>query len=309
MSVKQPLFTVATITYNSGQWVRQSIESVLNSSFTDFEYLISDDCSSDNTWEIIQEYKDPRIKAWRNDKNIGEYPNRNKVLQNATGKYLLYVDGDDILYKKTLRNLSEYALEFPEAASVWGVPSAAFWFAVLPHQFNPKITIQLIYKTKISISEIGFAETLFKTSALCELGGFKTKFRIGDTWAKKKIAANFPVLFVPMGFMLWRQSNFQASKKLNGLRGGSFENYLIDKEILTNNIEGITLEEKMKLFENVRSSYLKNLVRDSLKNFKIFEFIRICREHGFEFSDIRLLYKSRKLNYLPVDDISKPLTE
>ena len=94
----QPLFTVATITYNSSRWVRQAIESVLASSYTDFEYIISDDCSTDDTWDIIQEYKDGRIKAWRNQTNIGEYPNRNIVLRQAKGKYFLFIDGDDLTY-------------------------------------------------------------------------------------------------------------------------------------------------------------------------------------------------------------------
>ena len=78
-----PLFTVATITYNSSKWVRDAIESILNSTFSDFELLISDDCSSDNTWEIIQTYQDPRITAWRNEQNLGEYANRNKFIDQT----------------------------------------------------------------------------------------------------------------------------------------------------------------------------------------------------------------------------------
>ena len=93
----QPLFTVAVITYNSGQWLQQTIDSILSSSYENFELIISDDCSSDNTWELVKQYKDPRITSIRNTINIGEYPNRNQVLNKAIGRYILFIDGDDIL--------------------------------------------------------------------------------------------------------------------------------------------------------------------------------------------------------------------
>lgn len=307
MSKVQPLFTVATVTYNSGKWVRQAIESVLASSFTDFELLISDDCSTDDTWDIIQQYCDPRVKAWRNEKNIGEYPNRNKVLAEAKGKYLLFVDGDDILYKQTLRNLSEYVQEFPEASAVWGVPSARFCFALLPYQFEPAITVRLIYETDITLAEIGFAETLFKTSCLKAIGGLATGFRIGDTWAKKMIASQYPVLFVPMGYMLWRVSAGQASNKVHNLRGGGFENFMIDKAIFSQPIQGLSEEKQHSLWLDVQSSFIKNLLRSSIREFNIRVFFQILREADIPITNLKLLFRKRQMNYLPVSDISEPL--
>lgn len=54
----KPLFIVATISYNSELWIEDTIRSVLNSSFTYFEYIICDDSSHDRTWEIIQKFND-----------------------------------------------------------------------------------------------------------------------------------------------------------------------------------------------------------------------------------------------------------
>lgn len=68
MKVEQPLFTVATVTYNSGRWIKQAIESVLASSYSDFEYIIADDCSNDDTWSKVNEYNDSRIVAFRQEK-------------------------------------------------------------------------------------------------------------------------------------------------------------------------------------------------------------------------------------------------
>ena len=96
--VSKPLFTIVTVSYNSEKWIAQAIESVLSSSFRDYEYIIADDCSTDKSWEIICKYDHPQIRNFRNENNIGEYFNRNKALEAARGKYLLFVDGDDILY-------------------------------------------------------------------------------------------------------------------------------------------------------------------------------------------------------------------
>ena len=97
MKEDQPLVSVITVTYNSEAYVRDAIESILASSYVNFELLIQDDQSVDSTWTIIGEYKDTRIKAVRNEVNIGEYPNRNRALERVTGKYVLFIDGDDMI--------------------------------------------------------------------------------------------------------------------------------------------------------------------------------------------------------------------
>jgi glycosyltransferase involved in cell wall biosynthesis len=303
----KPLFTIATITYNASKWVKQAVDSILASSFIDFELIIADDCSTDDTWKIIESFKDKRIQSWRNETNIGEYPNRNKVLQSAKGNYILFVDGDDILYKQTLRNLSEYVFEYPEAASIWGVPSARFWFAVLPYMFYPSNTVRLIYETNINLAEIGFAETLFKTEYLKKIGGFSEEYKIGDTWVKKRLAFEYPILFVPMGFMLWRQSAAQASKKINSIYGGFLQNFQIDQKLLATNNWPIDDKLQQRIYKDVRSSFLKNLVRLTLFKFKLADFMKMFTSQKFSLSDVGLIFRKVHKNYLPISDISQPL--
>src|SRR5258706_6333730 len=93
-----PLVTVAMVTYNSARYLTEAIESVLAQEFEDFELLICDDCSRDDTWQIASRYDDPRIRAVRNEFNMGEYQNRNQALRLARGKYVMFLDGDDFLY-------------------------------------------------------------------------------------------------------------------------------------------------------------------------------------------------------------------
>lgn len=93
-----PKVSVITPAYNAEKYIAQAIESILNQTFKDFEYIIIDDCSTDSTWKIIQEYakEDARIIALKNEKNLGIAGNRNKGTQIALGKYIIWQDADDI---------------------------------------------------------------------------------------------------------------------------------------------------------------------------------------------------------------------
>jgi glycosyltransferase involved in cell wall biosynthesis len=90
--------SVLTPAYNVEKYISETIESILSQSFQDFEFIILDDCSTDNTFKISTEYakKDNRIKVFKNDKNLGIAGNRNKLLTLASGEYLAWQDSDDI---------------------------------------------------------------------------------------------------------------------------------------------------------------------------------------------------------------------
>lgn len=84
--------------YNGSKYIRDSIESIINQTYKNWEFIICDDCSSDNTIEIIKEYmkNDSRIKLIKNDKNMGLAATLNKCLDECTGEYIARQDDDDI---------------------------------------------------------------------------------------------------------------------------------------------------------------------------------------------------------------------
>lgn len=86
-------------TYNYAHYLPEAIESVLRQSYTDFEFIIIDDCSLDGTAEIIKKYAslDKRIIFRINERNLGMAPNWNLCLQNSRGTYVKYLFGDDKL--------------------------------------------------------------------------------------------------------------------------------------------------------------------------------------------------------------------
>jgi glycosyltransferase involved in cell wall biosynthesis len=91
-----PQLTIHMLTYNRAHFIKQAIDSVLSQTFQDFELLILDDASTDNTSELIQPYLiDSRIKYIKNEQNLGITKNRNKALSLSQGEYIAVLDSDD----------------------------------------------------------------------------------------------------------------------------------------------------------------------------------------------------------------------
>jgi len=297
MSPNQPLFTVATVTYNSCKWVKQAIESVLASSFTNFELLISDDCSTDDTWEIIQQYQDQRIRAWRNEINLGEYSNRNKVLHQAKGKYILYLDGDDILYKNALSEYAKYAAAFPEACAIWGVHSLYFDFVVFPYLFTPQQLTSLNFLSTYPVTVVGFTESLFRITELKQIGGFDERFAIGDTYIKRKFSCFYNVLLIPVGMAFWRQYPQQASNLVRSNYRNLIETYEIDKEILNSYYFPLSGKELLQARLNFVNRSIKLVILNTIRRGRFIDFFKLVNQLKIQYSDLLQVFKKGNYSY------------
>lgn len=90
------LVSIVMPTYNTSKYIEDSIRSVLSQTHKEWELLIVDDCSEDNTDEIIAPYlKDTRIHYLKNEKNMGAALSRNRAIREAKGKYIAFLDSDD----------------------------------------------------------------------------------------------------------------------------------------------------------------------------------------------------------------------
>ena len=95
---KEPLVSIITPLYNSEKFIAETIESVIAQTYKSWEMIIVNDCSKDNGASIVKEYskKDKRIKLFNNEKNLGGAGTRNRAIKEAKGKYLAFLDSDDI---------------------------------------------------------------------------------------------------------------------------------------------------------------------------------------------------------------------
>ena len=110
----QSKVTVLTCVYNGLPYLKEAIDSTLNQSYQDFEYLIIDDASPDeNVIKLIESYNDSRIRLVRNKKNLGVSNTINKALSLITTKYVVRIDQDDINLPNRIEQQIDYLEKNP----------------------------------------------------------------------------------------------------------------------------------------------------------------------------------------------------
>lgn len=115
---RAPRASVVMTTYNASRHLRETIEGILAQTFADFEFVIVDDCSSDDTVAIIEGYRDPRIRLIRNPENKGISATRNIGIDAARGDYLAALDHDDISLPERLARQVAFLDAHPRAVLV-----------------------------------------------------------------------------------------------------------------------------------------------------------------------------------------------
>jgi len=116
-----PKISVCIPVYNRSRYIASTIRSVLNQEFVDYEIIISDNASTDDTIEIVKSFDDSRIYLHRNQKNIGMYPNFNRCINLARGDYIKFLLSDDLFI--TPHALAKYARVLDEHPDVGIVSS------------------------------------------------------------------------------------------------------------------------------------------------------------------------------------------
>lgn len=112
------LVSIIMPSYNTGKYIGKSIESVLNQTYQNWELIIVDDCSTDNTDKIVTAINDTRIKYIKNTCNSGAAISRNRALREAKGRWIAFLDSDDLWMPKKLEKqirfmkIHEYAFSY-----------------------------------------------------------------------------------------------------------------------------------------------------------------------------------------------------
>lgn len=119
--MSSPIVSVSISVFNAERYLRPAIDSILNQSFQDFELLLLDDGSVDNSWAILQEYaaKDPRVRI-RSHENRGVPKTRNELLAMAKGEFVAVMDADDIALPDRLTRQVEFLQQHPDVVCVGG---------------------------------------------------------------------------------------------------------------------------------------------------------------------------------------------
>lgn len=95
-------FSIVICAYNLEKVIKEAMDSILTQRFKNFELIVVDDCSTDNTYKVLKKYEkqDPRVKILQTEENSGPAKARNVGVEQAKGEYIVYLDGDDTLYNR-----------------------------------------------------------------------------------------------------------------------------------------------------------------------------------------------------------------
>jgi glycosyltransferase involved in cell wall biosynthesis len=113
-----PFFSILVTTYNRGHLISRCVDSCLAQTFTDFELVVVDDGSADNTQQVLARIDDPRLHVVTHDANRGISPARRTAVEHAKGEWLVICDSDDELYTHTLERLHVLVQQLPAGVKV-----------------------------------------------------------------------------------------------------------------------------------------------------------------------------------------------
>jgi glycosyltransferase involved in cell wall biosynthesis len=178
-----PCVSVITPAYNAAKFLPETIESILNQTFRNFEYIIVDDASTDETWEVITRYaaQDSRIVPLQNKKNLSAPGSRNYAMTVAKGNYIAVQDADDISMPQRLEHQTDYLDNHPELGAV----GALVYFVDSNRKFNSEqrpvgdpdtIRAAILFATPLLHTTL-----MYRRTVLEQIGGYSTEFsRVED---------------------------------------------------------------------------------------------------------------------------------
>lgn len=251
--------------FNAESYLKDSINSILNQSYTDFELLVCDDCSTDNTWEVIQSIQDPRLKIFKNKENQGYLKTSNFLVSHAVGEYISFQDADDLALPDRFMKLKKHLIDnkLDLVGSYCGViRNGEEVLSIIKYSgtFN-EIKKDLIYKSHPPFCG---SAILVKTNIIAQCGLYDVNFdRIGAEdydWIYRVALEGFKLGNVSEPLYLYRQHN-QSVSRLN------FEKnkLALFSDLIAKDLYLSRLNNQGETFDMLKDRYLKEFEMDSDK--------------------------------------------
>lgn len=261
---ESPLVSVLMTAYNREKYIAEAIESVLSSTYTNFELIIVDDQSKDKTVEIARYYeaKDSRVKVYINEKNLGDYPNRNRAASYAKGKYLKYVDADDIIYPFGLEQLVYYMEQFP---------NAGYGLCSLKPNLKKRFPLLLSSSDAYNYHYLGSGlfhkaplSAIINKQAFDSVKGFVEERMVGDFEMWHKLSLKYSVVLMPHGIVWYRSHDSQEMKDYEKFR----QRY---KEISNDYLSlcNLPFDEISKINKNRKYNMKSKIIRNIKRLYKV----------------------------------------
>lgn len=213
MSDNKPLVSVLMTVYNRQDYIAEAIQSVLDSSCTDWELVIVDDGSVDQSYEIAQRIAvgNTKVRLFRNETNLGQFANRDRAASLAKGKYIKYLDSDDLIYPHGLQVMVDAMEKFPEAAfGMPGLPNGEVPYPV-KHDGYEGVRKHFLEGNYFAF---GPSALIFKKESFEAIGGFGDNPYVGsDTEIMIRLANKFDYVTMSPSLIWWRSHDQQEIKQ------------------------------------------------------------------------------------------------
>jgi len=214
--------TIAIPTYNRVDLLKEAIESVLSQTYKDFELLICDNASTDNTEKMVSTFSDPRIKYHKNKNNIGMMNNWNKCVELSRGKYLMILGDDDKLYPEFLKTSLEVHRDNPKIGFSFShcnkVDLRGKYLMRWGYQFTPSGKLNdfdyLYYTIKYGACLTNSSTVLINKAIFSKVGLFEAPYGANtfdfNMWLK--IGLKYPIYFIDKVLCDYRIHKEQVSE-------------------------------------------------------------------------------------------------
>lgn len=217
--MKKPFFSIIIPTYNRSQFLRIAIESALYQTFTDFELIVVDDGSLDNTKELIEEDYCRLISLnklrYIYQQHKGVSAARNNGINHAQGKFICFLDSDDRFRMQKLQITYNYIKKYPDYKIFH---TEEIWYrnaAILPQKIYHKKPHGFVFKTAVKLCCISISTAAISRDIFQRVGGFDENLAACedyDFWLRA--ASQFPVCLIPQYLTIKEGGhNSQQSKK------------------------------------------------------------------------------------------------
>jgi glycosyltransferase involved in cell wall biosynthesis len=161
-----PFFSVIIPLYNKENYVENALKSILNQTFTDYEIIIVNDCSTDNSIAKIESYLSEKIALIHHEKNQGLSATRNTGIKNAKADYVTYLDADDLWKPTFLETIHRLITNFPEA-KIFGTNYEEIYGDKILKPFNNSDTLANDFEGLIDFFKINIKQGIYNHGSVC----------------------------------------------------------------------------------------------------------------------------------------------
>ena len=206
--------TVLMSVYNGERFLSEAVESILNQTFYDFEFIIINDGSTDGTAKILQTYHDKRIKIVRSPDNIGLTKSLNEGLKLARGKYIARQDADDISLPKRLERQISYLEAQPDIALLGTWANSIDKRGKILWEMRPPSNPSLLRWAMLLKNNMIHSSVMFSAAKVMDLGGYDSSMVYSqdyDLWLR--IMGNYKIAQLPEILVLWRDHSKGITEK------------------------------------------------------------------------------------------------